>query len=187
MRTSQVHSLHLVQTTGKGYKTGIMDAGTILANPKIIHLEGFISQSNVITVMVCSRQKEPCCPPCNIPSRSLHSNYQRTVADLPWHGITVTFTTPFLTFPFAKCYKNVTMNREASPAPPLLTYQLERRHHYNNRDALFVRFHRIFFTKITEWQAVAIVKSIIPQWNLRSGSKYLYKRAAHIFIKSREF
>jgi hypothetical protein len=66
MRTSQVHSLHLVQTTGKGYKTGIMDAGTILANPKIIHLEGFISQSNVITVMVCPRQKEPWCPPCNI-------------------------------------------------------------------------------------------------------------------------
>lgn len=66
-----------------------MYANTILANPEIIHLEGFIPESNVITVIVCSRQKEPCCPTCNIPSRSLHSHYQRTVADLPWHGITV--------------------------------------------------------------------------------------------------
>jgi len=66
-----------------------MDANTILANPEIIRLEGFVSESDVITVIVHSRQKQPCCPSCNEPSKSFHSHYRRSVSDLPWHDIAV--------------------------------------------------------------------------------------------------
>lgn len=66
-----------------------MHASTILANPEVIRLEGFISESNIITVVVHSRQKQPCCPSCNEPSKSFHSHYRRTVAHLPWHDIAV--------------------------------------------------------------------------------------------------
>lgn len=66
-----------------------MDANAILTNPEIIRFEGFISEPNVITVIVHSRQKQPCCPSCNEPSKSFHSHYRRKVADLPWHDIAV--------------------------------------------------------------------------------------------------
>lgn len=66
-----------------------MDANTLLANPDIIRLESFISEPNAITIVACSKQKYPVCPNCNQPSKSLHSNYKRIVADLPWQGVTV--------------------------------------------------------------------------------------------------
>lgn len=66
-----------------------MDANTLLANPEIIRLEGFISEPSSITIVAHSKQKKPLCPNCNQPSTSLHSRYQRIIADLPWHGIAV--------------------------------------------------------------------------------------------------
>ena len=66
-----------------------MNADTLLANPEMIRLEGFISESNIIIVAIHSRQKQPSCPNCNEPSKSLHSHYQRMVSDLPWQGVTV--------------------------------------------------------------------------------------------------
>lgn len=66
-----------------------MDASTILANPEIIRFDSFISEPNIITVVVHSRQKQARCPNCNESSKSLHSHYRRTVADLPWHDIAV--------------------------------------------------------------------------------------------------
>lgn len=66
-----------------------MDANTILANPDIIRLESFISEPNAITIVVHSKQKQPCCPKCSQPSTSLHSRYRRAVSDLPWHDVAV--------------------------------------------------------------------------------------------------
>ncbi len=66
-----------------------MNADTILANPDIIQLESFISEPNAITIVIHSKQKRPLCPNCHQPSASLHSHYQRAVADLPWHDISV--------------------------------------------------------------------------------------------------
>jgi transposase len=66
-----------------------MDANTILANPNIIRLESFISEPNAITIIIHSKQKRPCCPNCNESSSSLHSHYQRTISDLPWHNVAV--------------------------------------------------------------------------------------------------
>lgn len=60
-----------------------MDANTLLANPEIIRLDSFISEPNSITIVVYSKQEKPLCPKCHQPSKSLHSHYQRLIADLP--------------------------------------------------------------------------------------------------------
>lgn len=66
-----------------------MDATTLLADPAAIRLECFVSEANSITLLIHSVQEFPLCPKCNSPSSSLHSHYQRTIADLPWHGVAV--------------------------------------------------------------------------------------------------
>lgn len=66
-----------------------MNADTILANPDITRLESFISEPNAIAIVIHSKQERPCCPSCNEPSKSFHSRYRRTVADLPWHNVAV--------------------------------------------------------------------------------------------------
>ncbi len=66
-----------------------MNVSTLLADPNAIGLEGFISNDDSITIVVRSSQKSGCCPLCNEPSNSLHGNYIRRVADLPWHGVKV--------------------------------------------------------------------------------------------------
>lgn len=66
-----------------------MNPDTILANPDIIQLENFISESDAITIVIHSKQNLPLCPNCHQPSSSLHSHYQRTVLDLLWHNVAV--------------------------------------------------------------------------------------------------
>lgn len=66
-----------------------MNISTLLADPTAIGLEGFISNADSITMVVRSFQKSARCPLCNAPSGSLHGNYVRRVADLPWHGVAV--------------------------------------------------------------------------------------------------
>ncbi len=66
-----------------------MDVSTLLADPERIGLEGFISNADSITMVVRSFQKSVSCPLCSKPSNSLHGNYIRRVADLPWHGVKV--------------------------------------------------------------------------------------------------
>ena len=67
----------------------IMNADTILANPEIIRLESFVSETNAITMVIHSKQKKPYCPNCHQPSSSLHSHYRRVISDLPWHNVAV--------------------------------------------------------------------------------------------------
>lgn len=66
-----------------------MDISTLLADPNAIGLEGFISNTDSITMVVRSSQKSVGCPLCSELSSGLHSNYIRRVADLPWHGVKV--------------------------------------------------------------------------------------------------
>lgn len=66
-----------------------MDVSTLLADPAAIHLESFVSEPNSITIVVRSFLSRPRCPKCDQPSSSFHSNYQRSVADLPWHGVAI--------------------------------------------------------------------------------------------------
>lgn len=66
-----------------------MNVSTLLADPDSIGLLSFVSNADSITIVVRANQKAVCCPLCNVPSGSLHSNYLRQVADLPWHGVAV--------------------------------------------------------------------------------------------------
>ncbi len=66
-----------------------MDITTLLADPNAINLRHFVSEAQCITVVVQAVQLHARCPKCQHPSKSLHSYYQRTVADLPWHGVRV--------------------------------------------------------------------------------------------------
>lgn len=66
-----------------------MDTATLLADPNALRLEAFVSHENAITVLVRTCQSFAVCPLCQQPSNSLHSNYVRRIADLPWHGVAV--------------------------------------------------------------------------------------------------
>jgi transposase len=66
-----------------------MDITTLLADPAAINIRHFISEPHSITVVVQAVQPQAYCPKCQHPSTSLHSHYQRSVADLPWHGVSV--------------------------------------------------------------------------------------------------
>lgn len=66
-----------------------MDITTLLADPAAINLDLIVSEERSITLIVRTVQPHPCCPKCGQVSSSFHSHYQRTVADLPWHGVTI--------------------------------------------------------------------------------------------------
>jgi transposase len=66
-----------------------MDITTLLADPAAINLRHLVSAPRSITLVAQAVQTQTCCPQCQQPSTSLHSHYQRRVADLPWHGVSV--------------------------------------------------------------------------------------------------
>ena len=66
-----------------------MDVSTLLADPHAIGLECFISNADSITMVIRSSRSSVGCPLCSDLSSSLHSNYVRRIADLPWHGVKV--------------------------------------------------------------------------------------------------
>jgi len=66
-----------------------MQVSTLLADPEVVRLETFVSQESLIVLRVRVVQKRSKCPLCQTDSNSLHSNYIRRIADLPWHGVAV--------------------------------------------------------------------------------------------------
>ena len=66
-----------------------MDPATLLADPTAIRLQKIVSDiSSVILVVQATRPRAEC-PRCHHPSARVHSYYTRTVADLPWHGVSI--------------------------------------------------------------------------------------------------
>ena len=66
-----------------------MDISTLLADPVAINIHHFVSEPKSITIVVQAVQPQASSPKCYLPSSSLHSHYQRAVADLPWHSVSV--------------------------------------------------------------------------------------------------
>ncbi len=66
-----------------------MDVSTLLADPTAIRLEKIIQHPSSLTLVVRATQPEAECPRCCRLSKRVHSYYTRTVADLPWHGVSV--------------------------------------------------------------------------------------------------
>ena len=66
-----------------------MEITTLLADPSAIHIEKIIQHHSSLTLVVKAIRTEVECPRCHRPSMRVHSYYTRTVADLPWHGVTI--------------------------------------------------------------------------------------------------
>ncbi len=66
-----------------------MQVSTLSADPEALRILSFISNSDSITIIAQTAKESSECPQCKIQSYSLHSNYVRQVADLPWHGVAI--------------------------------------------------------------------------------------------------
>jgi transposase len=66
-----------------------MNANPLLADPAAIRLEHIVSQPTSLVIVVTAVRRQAGCPKCRRISTRVHSHYQRTVADLPWQGVSV--------------------------------------------------------------------------------------------------
>lgn len=62
---------------------------TLLANPDLLRIEKIVTRAVEIILVVHTGERSASCPACQQSSTSLHSHYQRCLADLPWKGIAV--------------------------------------------------------------------------------------------------
>ena len=61
----------------------------LLPEPSELRLERVERTSNLILIVVKAARQSAACPNCRVPSHRIHSRYERTLRDLPWHGATV--------------------------------------------------------------------------------------------------
>ena len=61
----------------------------LLVDTKALALESITSKETQVILVVRTIQSTVPCPRCHQASSRVHSRYQRTVADLPWQGVTV--------------------------------------------------------------------------------------------------
>jgi transposase len=66
-----------------------MSIKPLFADPNLLYLERFLSEPDLITIIVKTKSKQALCPQCHSPSAYLHSRYIRRLADLPWLGVAV--------------------------------------------------------------------------------------------------
>src|ERR1051326_7115535 len=66
-----------------------MDVSPFLPLPTGLVIEEVVETDAKLTVLAQATAPAACCPLCNAPSESIHSCYQRTVADLPSGGCQV--------------------------------------------------------------------------------------------------
>ena len=66
-----------------------MNPNTLLADPKSLEIEKFVSENDLITIVVRAVLPNARCPKCHQFSSSLKTRYFRQVADLPWHGVKI--------------------------------------------------------------------------------------------------
>src|SRR3954469_17336077 len=66
------------------------DSRTVLPAPKLLNLISVRTDANVITLSAKTSASAAPCPVCGKRSGRVHSQYTRTLADLPWQGIPVT-------------------------------------------------------------------------------------------------
>ena len=66
-----------------------MNDSGLLTNPALLRLDHIVAHQSAITVIVATIPSHASCPLCQQHSTRVHSRYQRTLADLPWHGVAV--------------------------------------------------------------------------------------------------
>src|SRR5262245_20058901 len=67
-----------------------MEPQTLLPDPSCFHLEYICCSVNALTLVITSVQTRVCCPLCGQTFERFHSQYARTLADLPWNQVTIT-------------------------------------------------------------------------------------------------
>jgi transposase len=65
-----------------------MLSGKLLPS-SFLRVEGFVSRRNLIEIRASSQTSASACPKCGVESRRIHARYERTVADVTWHGVAV--------------------------------------------------------------------------------------------------
>jgi len=68
-----------------------VDPATFLPHLAVLRFDRIEVTPQLITLTVAAVRPEAYCPLCHQPSTTVHSYDTRTVADLPWSGIRVTF------------------------------------------------------------------------------------------------
>jgi transposase len=66
-----------------------MVPANLLADPTAIRLQKIVSDISSLTLVVQATRPRAECPRCHRSSSRVHSYYTRTVADLPWHGVSI--------------------------------------------------------------------------------------------------
>ena len=66
-----------------------MNPNTLLADPESLEIEKFLTDDNLIKIVVRSVLPTASCPSCRQSSSSLKARYLRSVSDLAWHGVAV--------------------------------------------------------------------------------------------------
>ena len=68
-----------------------MPRPTLNPDPECLSLEAIHPAEESITIILRTCRSSVACPVCGQPTERVHSWYQRTIADLPWQGLTVRF------------------------------------------------------------------------------------------------
>lgn len=66
-----------------------MQVSTLSSDPEAIRILSFVSNQDSIIIVAQTSRAFGECPQCKDQSQSLHSNYVRQIADLPWHGVAI--------------------------------------------------------------------------------------------------
>jgi transposase len=66
-----------------------MNPATLLADPETIGLKKIVPDHSSLTLVAQTTRPQAECPRCYQPSTRVHSYYARSVADLPWLGVSV--------------------------------------------------------------------------------------------------
>ncbi|WP_414589284.1 transposase family protein [Scytonema sp. PCC 10023] len=61
----------------------------LLVDTEALELESITSEETQVVLVAKTIQSAVPCPRCHQASSRIHSRYKRTVADLPWQGVTV--------------------------------------------------------------------------------------------------
>lgn len=67
-----------------------MRASALLPDGKHLRCDAVERSADAVTITVSGVAAVACCPTCGRASERIHSRYERTLADLPWHGVRVT-------------------------------------------------------------------------------------------------
>src|SRR5215213_2864037 len=96
-----------------------MPSGKLLASPSLT-VERFAPMDGVVVIHARSRDPTGQCPLCGTPSTKVQSRYERSLADLPWHGVTVRLVVLVRRFfcPTALCSRAIFAERIPELAVP---------------------------------------------------------------------